>query len=720
MGKIMWQGFHGIKNELGKVWGNRLFLAVLVLFFFINLFCIGSAERKTLYYSTEYREARGELKTVPEAEVLSYVTEKKDESLNLYRRGNYAYFTWYQVYKSIAEEIQIQQGFSRYQEQLEERRVLFSNSAVFRGKNSFAERSAEKACKDYKDKVAPDFVCEASHGVEGTAFPLTGVLMCCVGLFVCMVLFLLEKEQGMNRLQWTFLYGRGRLLVYKVFALFFSCVFLTILFVGSNYIFMSAVSGFGTLHRDIRMVAAYYNSLFEFSVGQWLAVQLFWKTIALFLVLLVFAAVCSLTRNLVAPMIGFSCIIFLEYALYTNISSISVYASFRYINLIALFQVDEWLLGYRHMNLFGYPVTLTVCMFVLAAALFVSMVFFCFFFYNKSGAKQTFGKNRRIQRKKGHSGTRTTLFSWEIHKALFLECLLAFLVLGAGVMVVLFCRKTVVFQSVEDSFYKIYMQQLEGPVNERTEQKLLQIEKDVFAEKDPAAIQAYERVVERYQYLRENGGYFVYDTGYNKLVGADGPALDAWLAVWLMFVLCVIACSIMGYDTIKKMDTLLFTTIRGRKEVYSRKYLVAVIFYFLCFLAICMFKLREIQSNYGLPCLNAPAQSLPVLGRFAGLTLRGYLVLLYAVRFLSGILFIPCVGAIVKRSKSMINALSLCCSVGVCFPLLTVFGKGMKVFSYPVWGILGNEMLQCGWLATGLYLALLFGTAIICRRRNWQ
>ena len=713
-----------IFSEIGKVCRSKLFLSMLVCLFAVNLYCLWDTANSGAYSPAEYRRAWDEIMAQPVGERLPFGEEKlaavKEE---LKEAGLYA-TRESELYKDVVAELRAENSYKDFVTELGRKKDLITGSVLFREGDSFSTRSAEKAYAEY-EKAEPPVIAEApSKGVELVNLTVTDLLAACAGIFACVVLFVREREQDMVRLQWTLKQGRLRHLWYKLAALFFCSAGLALLFYGSNYLFASATYGLGPLDRDIRMVGAYAHSVKEYSVGVWLGLNFGLKILVLFVMLLLCSVCCTLLKGMVSVVLSFAGLLLVEFLLYSGIAATSVYSPLRYVNLIALFQNQEWLLQYKHINVLGQPVNYGVCAVVLLAVLFVCAVLGCCFGYLRYGKRLEHRSGGRLFRERKRRSGGTNLLCLELWKALIMQRLLP-MVLGLLLLqILIYVRAGNPGISFEEYYYKAYMNRLEGPVTERTPEVLNEIYTDALEAKSSLALDAYERVAERYEYLKEHGGNFVYDTGFGVLSGEVQKDKDALLALKLLLVVLLFSASVFSYDPQRRMAGLLHSTVKGERQVPARKYLICAVFSVLVGVAVYLPDFLQVTKQYEVHGYSYPAVSLPWLMQYGeGVSIGTYLVLLYAVRLVLCPVAVVFIMAVAERLKSFVYTFFACGAVLVCIPLLTMLNPSWTVLAYPLYGIYGNPLLSGAWSGIPVYFGLVTVGIVLTlrgRRRLWN
>lgn len=703
----------GILAELRKIWRNRLFLLMTVLLFLVNLFCLyDSSYRNENFSPKEYRKIWKELKENAQGNEQEYLQRLLEEETEDYDR--------FYLLETIESELSAAYGFRGFVQTLENQKNLITGSVLFRGASAYSIRSAEKANSEYQKAVPPEIKPDASKGIELSALIVTDLLVACAGIFACVVLFMREKEQDMVCLQWTLKHGRGRHLLYKLIALFASAAVLSALFYGGNLLFANAVYGLGDVTRDIRMVETYATSRLNMSVLSWLILCFLGKSFVLYVLLLLCSVFCTCFRSFFSVVVPYTALLLVEYLLYKSIAATSVFASLRYVNLIALFRIDEWLLKYEHIGILNQPVNYYVCALALLTIFFIVGLLLCVRMYLSYGSKmERTGKNDKQKNKREKSREGRSVFLWELWKAGFMQRLLLIFLVLAAVQISLFVRRDRKRVSYGEYYYRIFMNRLEGEVTENTKGLIEQMGKEAMSSGSSEVCDAYQRVLLRYEYLKENGGCFVYDTGYRILTDTESSTNDDFLMLKFLTVLLLFCAAVFSYDPQKRMSGLLHTTCCGVKAVPKSKYLIGLFLSTLSFLMVYVPDFIEKKQDYRMPGGSFPAGSLPWLSEYGDkLSINGYLILLYSIRILMCPLLVYLVMSVAESMKSFVYCFLTCGVVFICLPLISMTKPAWRIISFLLYGVYGNVLLQSPFWVMVIYLGLLCTITLLAKRRR--
>lgn len=384
----------------------------------------------------------------------------------------------------------------------------------------------------------------------------------------------------------------------------------------------------------------------------------------------------------------------MEYGLYAFLPLHSWLDLLKQCNLFSFLDTERFFKSYGTINLFGYPVSsVLVCSAAGAALLAVSVLVVLGSYERVSQSEymqKSFGvqikKRIRIRRKRrnGHS-----LLFYEGYKLLWVSgagiILAGFLVLQLAVS-----SGEKVYFTLDELYYKHYMQKLEGEVTEEKldfirreaqriaglneeRQNLASQESGISAQKlqgrqlalDRQLLceTAFERIKEQAERIGRKG-VFLNEVGYAYLLDKRQQVqqLQKLLPVWILaFHSAFIAQKTAG------MHSLWNTVPDGKNKIQKRKWLLlAGSIILLCAASDLIFILYRMKSQ-SLASVNIPLQYLPGFHAWKHASAGGYLTALCILKILAGIIVCRGMEKISERAKNATTVLLLAGSLaGVC------------------------------------------------------
>lgn len=672
--------------ELYKVWGRRSFLLALAGVWVINVFSLwyGNLPGEDQPELSSYKSLAAELSKMEEEEKLSYLNERKaelegiahvqeilsfanwedqemadllreseleqhpgmfEEYFPLYQSGAYLCYTdsleqERTLIQEVWEEAQTVYSYQEYLDRVRQNKTILSGISIFSSAETaedFSSRNIEKSAEDYgrMEDVEISFFPE-----KGAASVLDNSLS---DLLLVLIIFLLvgmtvyeEKAKQLFFVTRATKGGHGNAILVRLFVLLLSCIALSFVIYGSNFLFYGTMVGIGSLGRSIQSLACYQESVLHLSVGGYLLLGMLTKAAVGFgiglLVLLLFieakhAAVPYLTG---IAALGISVVLFLL------VPAASKWNWIKYMNPVGLFQAERLYGGYTNLNAFGYPVSrLAASWWVLgiwmALGIFVGFAAFCR------------GRNLMLKRGKG-----LPRLPYREHSCLFLHEHYKIMVMNkAGVILLLFLA-LLGYQNLSrqyritpsESYYRSMMQQLEGNLTEEKETLIRQEQEryeaafarmerieelvscgEITKEEgesmklpyynEVAYYPTFQRVESQYEHVMETEGQFIYDTGYEYLLGYRENRFR------LQFFLLVMG-ALFAFSNVYTMERqnaswrILSATLRGRRKISQCKVLVCVIWTLVVSLGNLLGYGYAILKAYPVSLLGSDIKNLPV------------------------------------------------------------------------------------------------------------
>ena len=303
------------------------------------------------------------------------------------------------------------------------------------------------------------------------------------------------------------------------------------------------------------------------------------------------------------------------------------------------------------------------------------------------------GLRRRLEK-------HTSLLFHEMHRVFIYHGVLV--IIGIALVLVIADARpdTVRYMNEKYYYYAQYLKALEGPV---TEEKLAYIEAEEANVKSPAddteaaKKDALKWVRERLVYLENNeGAYFIYDEPHNKLVAQSGNNDDFMWAVYVMILLVLCMPCFFAPDLQNGMYRVIEVTAKGRKRLFRMRYVLGTVLGIMFVLMVHLSKFIQQMLMYEVKgeVFSYPANSIPQLEKFSGISVGEYYVLLYILWIVSAVLGAFLVHRLARRIKSPAYTM-LAGVVVLMFPLLiAVYNRELIYAAYPYSFFAGNLFLQ--------------------------
>lgn len=590
-----------------------------------------------------------------------------------------------QLYKDIFVELQNVTSYAQYRETLISDAERLLRLPLFLKQGTFGYRNVQATLKQYR--TLPEVATQpvAAKGAA-TLFQgsMSGILLLFFLGYLCIPLYLSEKEEGTTKLTRTCVKGRKPLARAKLMVFFAGIFVMQCLLYGVRYLILDILYGFPELSLSIQSISGFQGCALPLAIWQYFLATFFLRYGILCLAALFMAFFCSLcsnTKKAYAWILGF---FFVQAALYYLISANASYGALHFLNIWGMLRFDV-MGSYLNLNLFGKPV---FCLYAVIASLALGIPVFGWLsvrlFCRKPKEGQKTKRNQSVPFPKLPS---TSVYVHEGRKLFFDQKVLLFL-LVVFIIQSLRYRDTTVSYSVEEYYYRYYMELLSGPLTE---------EKEVFLEKEALRFQklhqmdqtnskvqkalnaelGFQDAYNRYLHLkRTEAGEFFYDSGYRYLLAERTYKTDVFFMVTAVVLFTLTGTGVFCKDAESGMLQLLTTTRNGKKGICARLLwggVLAVGVWLLVYLPDFLCTLKQ----YGTQGLLAPAQSIILLAGVEQLLVWEYLVLLYLLRFVGLLLVSGVMYLLAYFTKST---------------ALTVFGS-FGVFAIPALLYLLNEKM---------------------------
>lgn len=507
----------------------------------------------------------------------------------------------------VYEEMEKVFAYHDYLEAIENSGSCLGGISIFGEdtQDTYSSRNIGKSVKDYK----------SLYDVKITFFPSKGIAGAMKNsfsdIFLVLSVFLFgsslmneEKSKRLFLITRAAFYGRGNSMAAKLMALAIHCITAAIVIYSSNLLYFSWTTGIGKLSRSIQSAAPFMESNYNISVLTYILLSILTKGTVIFIIGCTILIVSIAAKQSFWPWLAGGILLAGSLILYECIPAWSVWNWLKYLNLIGLLKTENIYGSYLNFNFGGWPVSrscASVWMLLILTAAGVSGAVILFLKCSNLEYKQIGEVRPPLPLNRGiHS----SLFGHEGYKILIMNRALIVLMLFAVLLG--YQRLSAEYHlSVRESYYRSIMLQLEGPLTpekevliageeQRYDTAFAEIERiDELAEKgelDAKSAEsmkspyysevifypAFQRVMLQYEWLKAEGGSFIYDTGYLYLLGVidDGYRMD-FILLTVCFILAFSHTMTVEYE--KGLWRLLNATARGRSMIVKRKVAVCLL-----------------------------------------------------------------------------------------------------------------------------------------------
>ena len=641
-------------SELRKLIGNVKILLIIAAAMVVNSVFLIIPEFGD-YSPAAYNSLWNRLNELPAPERADFISERiadYDDSRWYTGSGGCefadSFFAEQELLRYVSAEIAQADSYPDYLKGVDASAENMKAMSFFADENGFNYRNIIKTQLEFSGLDAKNIISDKSKGVlMAVRFGVSDILMLFLTLLFAAKLLMTEREKGYFPLIRATDGGRGRLGAAKLFSLLFSEIIAALLLYGSGMGAGAFLYGFGDLSRGVQSVYGFFSCGSAIDVGTFLTEFMLTKLLFCWSFA---AAVFMFSALPLGSAAGYTVIfafIGAQTALYYMIPTTSILAPLRQINLTAAADSAELTGKYLNVNFFGFPVkgAAVTC---FAAAIFAVIC-------GTAGILIFSGKafeKRRCVKKGFLSGSDTSLAVQELYKS-FIGGKALFILLAAAITAIALQKPVKPYYGcLSDYIYYSYISELQG---EYTEEKAQYINSELeaasldFTEQGFTKLEALTKLSRHAEYLKENGGLFLRDMGFQMLTGGNSVRVyDRLAAAVKAFVLILLASY--SYTSEHRFGAimLLRASPRGKTRTFFLKLLSMAVCSFLILAVFDGLRVYNILSVWGTELFTAPALSMehlsgvsmPIIlyvilteaGRFAGMTMTAAAVFFISSR----------------------------------------------------------------------------------------
>ena len=726
--------------ELRKVWGSRVFPALLAILAAANLLLLWMGTRPTAKQppASAYRAVGTELSDKTMEEKGAYLHNKYTEieslvkigqyyreqayggyGLTQYRQDNAAMFdayeqeytdktytlftdnlnTEYRLFSQLQSEYDTVAAYSDFLDGVQTKASQLSGISIFQNdRTGYDLKNIELTAQVYAGLTETPIDYYPQKGLyTAISYAFTDLILLASMLLLALILVRQERDSGLLSLIRSLPGGRLKTAIAKLAAFAASLLVVLMVLYGVNLAYCSASFSLGPMNRTIQSVPALMRCTMQITVGQYLLRFLLAKWAGAFVMGLWVMLAALIAKRAATGWIGTLALPLAMYGIRAAIPATSHWNVVKYANMVSLLQTNELLGNYRNLFWFGNPVSLPLVEWLTAAvlggALFAA---FCTVFAKaqllpaaKHSFALTFSRKTRATSVTHEEGRKLLLMNGA---AVFLA---AFLVFGI--------YQGVTAESYIDAdeiYYAYYMKHISGPWSEESRDwirnqrnefiPMLETQKRVNSgELSSDALLAYSSLQQKYSvyqrvvqsninyYLKENpGAWLVYETGYKKLFGFTGTG-DVQDTL-LAGLLCALCFSgLFAMERKGGMDEILACTPLGRKYTVKAKLRQSTAVAAVISFGTVLPHLWQVLRDYGLSSLLGPAMSISDLQAVPKfITLSDLLIFWLICRFAACLCMSRITLWLGQKLGNLLTALFIS-AVAYCLPALLSL-SGMK------------------------------------------
>lgn len=631
-----------------------------------------------------------------------------------YQAGSYLHFTdsiWQE--KNLIDELYNEQqkaaGYEEYLQSVQGNKASLSGISIFgnQDKNNFSTRNIEKSAEDYAALSDQNIRWMPSKALSVSMENIWTDLFLILSVFLFAGnLIFEEKEKKLFYITRSTKRGQFQSICAKLTALLIHCIAIAALLYGCNLIFSEVTIGFEDVTASIQSIAAYMESNLNISVLGYIAGSVLTKSTVLFGMGAILTALCILTDQMFLPYLAGMLFYGCSYLLYLLIPAVGKGSLFKYINLIGLMKTENLYGSYLNFDIGGYPVSrlLVSWSVIIMLAVFGIAALILLFLHGTN-----FELRKRQSKQQRPFYPHASLLRYESYKIMIMNRALVILLLFSFVI-----GGRVLNQkyspSVQEQYYQNLMMQLEGGLTEQKEALILseqerytqafsEIEKidgmvsdGEIDESTGEQLKAdwygitffypsFQRVMQQYENIQEDGGEFIYDTGYLYFFGRMN---DDYLIDLLLLSLCMVIAfgNVMAMEYQSGSWYLLCATKQGRKKSIVRKMVVCMMAAMIMSVLPMICRFVNISSVYPLHELTAAITDIPCYQEFPlAIPVWFFVLLLFLTQMASMIAVVIVVLLISYWRKNYIQTMFFAILILVVPIVLKLLG-----FEFAGWG----------------------------------
>jgi len=504
-------------------------------------------------------------------------------------------------------------------------------------------------------------------------------------LMISALVFAQEKQNGFLTILRTTPEGRMTTAMGKLLTLMIVSALTVAVFTLSTFAIFGMKIGYSSPLNSIQAIPGFALTPYRITVGGYFLLSVGIKMLAFFLLGFAVAAVSVIFSNYAVIFISGFALWTTNFLLYSNLPQETLLGA---LNLASLADTSGLFAKFRSLNLLGIPCSYLSFALVVSSILILSFAAFCTAIHTRGFVGIRFSwidrfqikgqiafekifarfSRRSTRKRKKLRSFSGSLISAELFKSLISSRFIVALVLILLAKVMYSTALYSAPKSYTDQVYYEYMTQLEGELTEekaewiRSEREAMD---SVLRQKEEMQsayrngtidFNEYCDYLSRYNYAqsrkeplqiienhaeylaeKNNGGWFLYDTGWQKLYCGDA---DLFLYTAILLLLAGIFSA--EYFTRGEKNgfiRILRSTKKGREKTFSAKLISAAIIALTLTLLTSAIDTFTIFANYKMPALSAPIVSIREFAALSPtLTVGEYLAVFLILRIVGALL----------------------------------------------------------------------------------
>ena len=533
----------------------------------------------------------------------------------------------------LKAQLEYLKDYPNYLERVQEQAYKMQHSSIFGADpNSFTHRNIIKTAKDFADlssdgvRLGDDLAMQNWLAFSWADWGFLAAILLLV------MSFLEERKKGLAAIVRSCPAGHGKLQGTRLLILLLYSAGMTfLLYYLPLMVSLVAEGGWSDLSRPVQSLAAFQKCTAQLTIGEFLVQFFFLKTACgFFLGVLIWFALSFLEQVQLCWMVTATALA-VEYFLQTTIPAQSILSPLRYVNVFSYVFTSKIYTEYVNLNFFTYPIgksTMLLGLLLIGTIVLTTVIVILMPKRYPFGNKDLLGKWVNLwNRVKDPVLRRLGMVGFEWYKQLFMSAGGLILILGLLISSDLPLNSGA-YNRIEDSLYRQYMSQVQGPVTQSTHDYIAQAKASLEGVKiNRAEFEAALNRLEQTVADIPEGAWLVDDTMFLNIYGSESWYTQRNTALIALLILCASLSSLFAPEQNADLRRILHSTPRGRERLFWAKYGVSVGITILVWLMVFVQEWRTASEMLGEAILSAPCSSIGMLKGCSG-TVGGFMTAL--------------------------------------------------------------------------------------------
>ena len=612
------------------------------------------------------------------------------------------------------KEVQNTYGYSNYMEAIMHKAQEISDTSLFQT-SEFTKKNSQKTLDDYTSLSVNKVEYNSSKGIIcATSNRITLILSVLMVVFICIQVFVKDKENNTIELLKTMKYGRIHLITAKVVTLFLMVIAAGILLNISSLFISLQIYGLGNVSAPIQSITGFMTSAYEITVLQYVLIYNVYNVVSLALAGLFMLLIFIVFSKALYGYIGILAFFGLSIVLNTTIDPVSSFSIFKYINIYNFLDSSNIISRYLNLNIFGCPIALSDIFIVSIIIGITSASIVCIKVFSAQKIKQEsrgiikFNNDRMLEAK-----AKTGILRYELFKSFIINPALLILLFVFILQIMSANGSDMRFADIDGVYYEYYMDILKGPISaDKTEylnKELSRVKEEQLVSTDPNntynnQIKVLNNLIEKDMQLNkifnENGDNinkekisFVYELGYERLLLTNSDILLLSMITAILVILCMVNIFVIEYR--ENTYNIINVTKYGRQRTFWYKIGIKISMVIMIITITYTPYIIRIIKNYGLTCLDAPIISMNSFSTLSiNTSILEYIVLVFLMKIFGLILAGILIAFLAVKLKSFIMTAVVSTFIIVIPSFLAYIGLDIfeKLLFNPF--LLGNNLIS--------------------------